>query len=109
MQVIPLSFHILSTIRQVTMELSEIATRADIQSAKEEILGFLKESLSLVKPSNKKWLRSKEVREMLSLSSSGLQNFRINGTLPYTKIGGVIYYDYEEILKVGNDNRRNVI
>ncbi len=53
----------------------------------------------------KKWLKSPEVRDLLSISPGTLQNFRINGTLPYTKVGGVIYYDYEEIQKVMQENR----
>jgi len=50
-------------------------------------------------------LRSPEVREMLDISPGTLQNLRINGTLPYTKIGGVIYYAYEDIVKVLQANR----
>ena len=53
---------------------------------------------------SKKWLKSPEVRELLSISTGTLQNLRINGTLPYTKIGGVIYYDYDEILKILEEN-----
>jgi len=34
-----------------------------------------------------------------------LQNLRIKGTLPYTKIGRVIYYDHDEIKKILEDNR----
>jgi len=45
----------------------------------------------------KKWLKSFEVRKLLNISRGTLQNLRVNGTLPYTKIGGVIYYDYEDI------------
>jgi isocitrate dehydrogenase kinase/phosphatase len=37
------------------------------------------------------------VRKLLGISPGTLQNLRINGTLPYTKIGGVLFYDYEEI------------
>lgn len=48
----------------------------------------------------KKWLKSPEVRDLLSITPGTLQNLRINGTLPYSKVAGVIYYDYEEIQKV---------
>jgi hypothetical protein len=47
-----------------------------------------------------KWLKSNQVRKMLLVSPGTLQNLRINGTLPYTKIGGVIFYDYEDIKKM---------
>ena len=45
----------------------------------------------------KKWLKSFEVRKLLNISPNTLTNLRINGTLPYTKIGGVIYYNYDDI------------
>jgi len=43
--------------------------------------------------------------ELLQVSPGTLQNLRINGTLPYTKVGGIIYYDTEEIQKVMEANR----
>lgn len=45
----------------------------------------------------KKWLKSHEVRKLLDISPGTLQNLRVNGTLPFTKIGGVIYYDQVDI------------
>lgn len=45
----------------------------------------------------KKWLKSFEVRKLLNISPNTLTNLRINGTLAYIKIGGIIYYDYEDI------------
>jgi hypothetical protein len=44
---------------------------------------------------------------MLGISPGTLQNLRVNGTLPYAKVGGVIYYAYEDILKVMEENKRN--
>ncbi|HXS36940.1 MAG TPA: helix-turn-helix domain-containing protein [Flavipsychrobacter sp.] len=49
---------------------------------------------------NKKWLKSNEVRKLLDISPGTLQNMRVNGTLPFTKIGGVIYYDQDDIQKM---------
>ncbi|MBO6533302.1 MAG: DNA-binding protein, partial [Muricauda sp.] len=39
------------------------------------------------------------------ISPGTLQNLRINGTLPYTKIGGVLYYEYHEIMGVLEQNK----
>ena len=55
----------------------------------------------------KKWLKSYEVRKLLGISPGTLQNMRINGTLAFTKIGGVIFYDSEEIQKMMVENRVN--
>lgn len=85
-----------------------VLTVEDLQDFKKELLQELKtlfpnqQSLQ-----NKKWLKSSEVRKMLSISPGTLQNLRINGTIPYTKMGGVIYYDNDEILRILQKNRIN--
>lgn len=56
-------------------------------------------------PRAKKWLKSPEVRELLGISPGTLQNLRKNGTLPYTKVGGVLYFDHQDILKVLDENK----
>lgn len=56
----------------------------------------------------KKWLKSSEVRNMLNVSSGTLQTLRANGTLPYTKIGGTFYYDFEDIEKLLSKNIRTI-
>lgn len=83
-----------------------VLTTEDLQEFKVELLKEFKELLksqSTLQP--KKWLRSPEVRELLNISPGTLQNLRINGTLPYSKMGGVIYYEYADILKVMQQNR----
>ena len=41
----------------------------------------------------------------MGFTSGMLQTLCVNGTLPYSKIGGAIYYDYDEIRKVFEQNR----
>lgn len=53
----------------------------------------------------KQWIRSSEVRRMLSVSAGTLQNFRVNGTLPYTKIGGIVFYKYDDIVRLLENNK----
>ena len=85
---------------------ANIITTEDLHEFKNELLDSIKSMIQHQSGAiQKKWLKSPEVRELLSISPGTLQNLRINGTLPYTKIGGVIYYDYEEIQKVMKDNR----
>ena len=43
------------------------------------------------------WLKSSEVRKLLKISSGTLQNLRINGTLNFSRIGGILYYKYEDL------------
>ena len=53
----------------------------------------------------KKYIKSSELMEMLQISPGTLQNLRVNGTLPYTKVGGIIFYDSDEIQQVMLANR----
>ena len=83
-----------------------IITTEDLLEFKFELLDDIKQIINNQSGHrSKKWLKSPEVRELLGISPGTLQNLRINGTLPYTKIGGVLYYDYEEIMTVLESNR----
>ena len=73
---------------------------------KRDLLNFGNLLLSEIKNTNnpdtspKPWLKSTEVRSILKISPGTLQNLRINGTLKYKRIGGIIYYNYEDIVKM---------
>lgn len=83
-----------------------IITTEDLMEFKLELLDGIRELLNNQTGStSKRWLKSPEVRELLGISPGTLQNLRINGTLPYTKVGGVLYYDYEEIQNVMEQNK----
>ena len=85
-----------------------VLTVEDLQEFKKELLQELKTLFpNSQSAQTKKWLKSSEVRKMLSISPGTLQNLRINGTIPYTKMGGVIYYDNDEILRILQKNRIN--
>jgi hypothetical protein len=76
----------------------EIVTKEDLHAFRIELLNDIKEQFSAVIPTKpKQWLKSPEVRQLLKISPGTLQNLRINGTLRFTKIGGIIYYSYEDI------------
>tara|TARA_R110002049_G_scaffold2485_2_gene18200 strand:- start:3485 stop:3769 length:285 start_codon:yes stop_codon:yes gene_type:complete len=85
---------------------ASIITTDDLRDFKLELLDDIKKILS--KQDNgklKRYLKSSEVMDLLQVSPGTLQNLRINGTLPYTKVGGIIYYDAEEIQNIMTTNR----
>ena len=83
-----------------------IITSEDLMEFKIELLEDIKELLQNSQTqSGKKWLKSNEVRDLLGISPGTLQNLRVNGTLPYTRIGGVLYYEYHEIMEVLEKNK----
>ncbi|WP_018615302.1 helix-turn-helix domain-containing protein [Segetibacter koreensis] len=88
----------------------QLITVDDLVEFKKQLL---EELLRVLKPApgitTKKWLKSHEVRRLLKISPGTLQTLKTSGVIPYTKIGGVHYYDYEEIqqlLEAGKTNRQ---
>ena len=77
----------------------ELVTREDLRRL-ENLLNEIKQIVQPGQGQSKKWLKSNEVRKLLNISPGTLQNLRINGTLRYTKIGGIMYYKLEDINKV---------
>ncbi|WP_240920237.1 helix-turn-helix domain-containing protein [Sphingobacterium chungjuense] len=80
-----------------------ILTKEDLNQFKTELIQEFKQLLSNCdnSVSNKsRWLRSAEVRKLMSISPGTLQNLRINGVLPYRKVGGIMFYAIEDIQKM---------
>lgn len=85
----------------------EIITKEDLRSFKRELLSELKELIKENPVEQPQWIKSPQVRKLLSISPGTLQNLRVNGTLPYTKIGGVVYYSMSDIEKVLQSKKVN--
>ena len=83
-----------------------ILTTDDLQNFKAELFSELKSIIKTEAPSYKKWLKSDEVKKLLKVSPGTLQTLRINGTLQYTKLGGIIYYDFDHIKTTLEKNLR---
>ena len=78
-----------------------VVTTEDLRVFKKDLLEDFKKLLNEKHGHPvRKWLKSHEVRRILTISPGTLQNLRVNGTLPFTKIGGVIYYDHDDIQKM---------
>jgi len=85
---------------------TSIITTDDLREFKMELLDDIKKLLTKQATGTlKKYLKSSEVMDMLQISPGTLQNLRINGTLPYSKMGGILFYDSDEIQKVILANR----
>lgn len=80
----------------------DLVTKEDFEQFKkelfEEIRKFQHSPLQIEE--TKTWLKSNDVRKLLNISIGTLQNLRLKGTLPFSKIGGLLYYKYEDILKL---------
>jgi hypothetical protein len=77
----------------------QVVTKKDLLNFGNALLNEIKNnSNQLEKPAQ--WLKSVEVRKLLKISPGTLQNLRVNGTLNYKRIGGLIYYKYDDIEKM---------
>jgi hypothetical protein len=73
----------------------QLVTKKDLLNVVNVLLKELLSAKKEAKPAQ--WLKSSEVRKLLRISPGTLQNLRINGTLNFKRIGGIIYYKYEDI------------
>ena len=90
---------------------NQLITVDDLMQFKKQLL---EELLTALKSQNgvtpKKWMKSHEVRRFLKISPGTLQTLKSSGIIPYTKMGGVHFYDYEDIhqiLQSGKVNSNN--
>lgn len=83
----------------------EVLTKEDLNEFRHVLLKDIKEILQLKPSQTKQWLKSTEVRKLLNISPGTLQTLRINKTLSYTRIGGIIYYAYQDIDKLLEGNK----
>lgn len=86
---------------------AEIITKEDLQEFEERLINKIISIVGNSTEESRKWLKSYHVKNLLKISTNTLQTLRDNGTLPFSKIGGILYYKYDDILKTLNDVRTN--
>jgi hypothetical protein len=87
------------------MNTDDIATKKDIEQLEKNLLEGFRKIFQNGDFSEKKYLRSAEVCTMLGISLSSLQNLRILGHLSYSKVSGTLFYEYEDVIKMIEDNK----
>lgn len=80
----------------------ELLTKDDLSKIKFEIIQEVKKIIIPVSLENPEFLRTSQVKELLGCSESKIETLRKNGTLPFQKVGGSIYYKYSDIKKLFN-------
>lgn len=92
---------------------AEILTSDDLREFKLELLSEFKNLLQQLNQksndlSQKKFLKSSEVAELLDISLNTLYQLRINRQLPFTKIGGTIFFERDDIEAMMAKNKKQV-
>jgi len=86
---------------------NQLVTVADLEAFKLEIITAIDQAIKRANGTPlKKWLKSSEARKLIGVSAGKLQTIRDSGMLSFTKIGGNIYYDQDEIVRLFEDNKR---
>src|SRR4051794_18236849 len=79
----------------------QLITVNDLAQFKKQLIDELVSVLkSQISSPTKKWMKSHEVRRLLKISSGILQTLKSSGIIPYTKMGGVHFYDYDDIQRI---------
>lgn len=77
----------------------EIVTKDDLEALKVELIKEFK-VLFGAKSSDTKWLRSNEVANLLGISTGTLKNLRDTGQIPFSKLGGTLFYSMDDINQI---------
>lgn len=77
-----------------------ILSKEDLEQFKLELFEELRALLPATATAPKRWLRSYEVRKVLNISYGTLQTLRTKNALHPKKIGGLLFYDYEELTRL---------
>ena len=80
---------------------SQLVTIKDLEDFRTKLLMDIRMMLEgHLNKTSKRWLKSHEVRKMLGISAGTLQTMRNNGKIPFSKVGGLTYYDAAQIDQV---------
>ncbi|SEA15204.1 Helix-turn-helix domain-containing protein [Arachidicoccus rhizosphaerae] len=76
-----------------------LVTVDDLENLKEELLVNMRQIFAgRSEQPVKKWLKASEARKLLGFSPGKLQVVRDSGLLTFSKIGGNIYYDRDDLM-----------
>jgi|TARA_X000000950_G_C13828144_1_gene624904 hypothetical protein len=83
----------------------EILTKEDLNNFKVELVNLITEIISKGQPQKKEILSNEDVKDLLGISSGTLRKYRITGKISYTKIDNILYYKYDDVIKLIDSNR----
>jgi len=87
---------------------ANIITTDDLREFKTELIEQLKDIIGASQGTagQKRFLKTSELQEALGLSPSTIHQLRYMRILPYTKVNGVIFFDWEDIVAMMQKNKK---
>lgn len=80
---------------------NQLVLKTDLEELRRSLIAEFRsivKELSVQK--QKQWIKSAEVKKLLNVSHGKLQTMRNSGVISFTKIGGTLYYDADDINKM---------
>lgn len=81
----------------------EFITKEDLLELKNDLVAEIRRYSPFYRTKDeqkRQWIKSSEVRKLLGISPGTLQNMRLKGDIPFKKIGGLIFYNYDDIIEM---------
>ena len=91
---------------------ANVVTTEDLEVLKKDLIQEFNRIITAsagqpAEESPKAWLKAAEVRKFLGISAGTLLTLRLNGSLPFSKIGAVLYFKREDIEKLLEQNHHD--
>nr|WP_199077416.1 helix-turn-helix domain-containing protein [Pedobacter sp. ASV19] len=84
----------------------QLVLKGDLEEFKKDLLVAFREiAKEIVGQKPKKWMKSADVKKLLGISHSKIQTMRNAGIISFTRIGGALYYDEEDIHRMFEKNK----
>lgn len=87
---------------------TQLLTKDDLAAFKAQLFQEIRNLIQQQEPTGvtKKWMKSSEVQKLLNISRGKLLSLRISGQLPFTRVGGLIYYSGDDIKDMLESNKQ---
>ncbi len=76
----------------------DVVSKEDLEAFRLRLLEDIREMIHTQQKA-KRWVKTAEVLKLLDMSDVTLQHLRATGKIPFKKLGGICYYDLDEIEK----------
>lgn len=84
---------------------NQLLTKGDLEQFQNNLLHKIKEIIAS-NSNTSKWLKSKEVCQMLNITHRTLQTLRNNNQITFSRIGRTMYYKLDDLEKIYNNNKK---
>lgn len=82
-----------------------VITSEELDHRLEKVVADITKTIGRNDNIESRWIRSKQVKELLGISDSKLQTMRVNRSFTYSQIDGTYFYDRDSIMQILEQNK----